>query len=77
MRGMGLRLATNALEPIARRATRRHQRSTIEGRGFVLEDPGSVSEAERRYAARYKAPRVNPERVALLIEVTRVLGNVR
>ena len=51
--------------------------STVEGRAFVLDDPESVAEAERRYAARYKTPRVNPERVALRIEVTRVLGNLR
>ena len=51
--------------------------STVEGRAFVLDNPVIVAEAERRYAARYKTPRVNPERVAVRIEVTRVLGNVR
>jgi PPOX class probable F420-dependent enzyme len=51
--------------------------STVEGRALVLDDPASVAEAELRYAARYKAPRENPERVALRIDVTRVLGNVR
>lgn len=51
--------------------------STLEGRVVVLDDPASVREAERRYAERYKVPRPNPDRVALRVEVTRVLGNVR
>lgn len=51
--------------------------STLEGRAFVLDDPETVAEAERRYALRYKVPRVNPDRVAVRIEITRVLGNVR
>ncbi|MFL6060815.1 MAG: pyridoxamine 5'-phosphate oxidase family protein [Marmoricola sp.] len=50
--------------------------STVEGRAFVSSDPDVVAEAERRYAERYKVPRVNPARVAVRIEVTRVLGNV-
>ena len=51
--------------------------STLEGRVRVLDDPASVREAEQRYAARYKVPRANPARVALRIELTRLLGNVR
>lgn len=51
--------------------------STLEGRAVVLGDEASVAEAVRRYAERYRVPRVNPERVALRVEVTRVLGNVR
>ena len=51
--------------------------STVEGRAVVLDDPASVREAERRYAERYKVPRENPDRVALRIEITRLLGNVR
>lgn len=51
--------------------------STIEGTAVVLDDPVAVAEAERRYAERYKVPRVNPARVAVRITVTRVLGNVR
>jgi PPOX class probable F420-dependent enzyme len=51
--------------------------STVEGRALVLDDPDSVREAERRYAERYKVPRENPDRVAVRITVTRVLGNVR
>ena len=51
--------------------------STVEGTVRVLDDAPSVREAERRYAERYKVPRENPERVALRVEVTRVIGNVR
>lgn len=50
--------------------------STLEGTAAVLRDAVSVSEAERWYAGRYRSPRVNPDRVALRISVTRVLGNV-
>ena len=48
--------------------------STIEGAAEVRDDPASVAEAVRRYAERYRQPRVNPARVALRIEVTRMLG---
>lgn len=51
--------------------------SALEGRAYVRDDPASVADAERRYAARYRTPRVNPERVVLEITVTRVLGTVR
>ncbi len=51
--------------------------STLEGIAEVREDPDSVAEAVRRYAARYRTPRENPNRVALRITLTRVLGNVR
>ncbi len=50
--------------------------STIEGTAEVLEDPASVEEAVRRYAERYRQPRVNPERVALRITITSSIGNV-
>jgi PPOX class probable F420-dependent enzyme len=50
--------------------------STLEGVVRVLDDEESVREAERRYAERYKVPRPNPERVALRVEITRVLGNL-
>ena len=43
----------------------------------MLTTTEEVEEAERRYAARYKVPRENPDRVALHISVTRLLGNVR
>lgn len=50
--------------------------STLEGRAVVRTDAAAVAEAERRYAERYRTPRVNPERVVIEITVTRVLGNV-
>ncbi len=47
--------------------------STLEGTGTVLSDPDSVARACDRYAARYRVPRENPERVAVRIEVDRFL----
>lgn len=48
--------------------------STLEGAAVVREDADSVADAERRYAQRYRVPRVNPERVVIEIAVRRVLG---
>jgi PPOX class probable F420-dependent enzyme len=50
--------------------------STLEGLAFVRDDPAAVADAERRYAERYRPPRVNPTRVVIEIAVSRVLGNV-
>jgi len=50
--------------------------STLEGLAEVRGDEESVAEAVRRYAGRYRQPRENPARVAIRIELTRVLGNV-
>ena len=50
--------------------------ATLEGRAEVRTDAASVAEAVERYAGRYRQPRENPERVALRIEVDRVIGNV-
>ncbi len=50
--------------------------STLEGRAVLRADPESVADAERRYAERYRVPRVNPRRVVLEIAVSRVLGNL-
>ena len=47
--------------------------STLEGTARVHTDAASVRRAEERYAARYRVPRPNPERVALRIEVARFL----
>jgi F420H(2)-dependent biliverdin reductase len=47
--------------------------STLEGRAQVLTDPTAVRRAEDCYARRYRVPRVNPQRVALRIEVDRFL----
>ncbi len=49
---------------------------SLEGTATVLTDPASVRDAEQRYAARYRVPRENPERVVIALHVNRVLGNV-
>jgi PPOX class probable F420-dependent enzyme len=51
------------------------QWSTLEGVGVVVHDPASVARACERYAARYRTPRPNPERVAIRIAVTRFVGS--
>jgi F420H(2)-dependent biliverdin reductase len=51
--------------------------STVEGTAVVRDDPASVTDAERRYAARYRPPRPNPRRVVIEVVVTRVLGSSR
>jgi PPOX class probable F420-dependent enzyme len=48
--------------------------STLEGRAVVRAEPAAVADAEARYAARYRPPRVNPRRVVVEITVHRVLG---
>jgi PPOX class probable F420-dependent enzyme len=50
--------------------------STLEGRAILKSDADSVADAERRYAERYRVPRINPRRVVLEITVHRVLGNL-
>jgi PPOX class probable F420-dependent enzyme len=50
--------------------------STLEGRAILRADPEAVADAERRYAERYRIPRLNPRRVVLEIEIRRVLGPV-
>ena len=50
--------------------------STIEGLAEVRDDQAAVAEAVRRYAERYRQPRENPDRVALRIAITHVIGNV-
>ncbi len=49
---------------------------SFEGTARVRSDPASVADAEQRYAARYRVPRENPERVVIEVVVDRVLGNV-
>ncbi|HEY9311185.1 PPOX class F420-dependent oxidoreductase [Williamsia sp.] len=48
---------------------------TLEGKASVHRDPDAVAEGVRRYAARYKQPKVNPRRVVIEINVERVLGS--
>lgn len=49
--------------------------STVEGLAVIRDDSPSVAEAEQRYAARYRTPRPNPERVVIEIKITRILGS--
>jgi PPOX class probable F420-dependent enzyme len=49
---------------------------SLEGPARVLTGPADVHDAEERYAARYRVPRVNPRRVVVEVEVDRVLGNL-
>lgn len=46
----------------------------LEGPARVAHEPDVVADAVARYAVRYRQPRVNPSRVALLVQVDRVLG---
>ena len=48
---------------------------TLEGLASVSRVPAEVADAERRYAVRYRTPRVNPRRVVLTITVDRLLGH--
>ena len=50
--------------------------STLEGTARVSRDPADVAESVRRYALRYRQPRVNPDRVTILVDVSRVVGKV-
>lgn len=47
---------------------------SLEGPVTVTSDPGRVAAAVAAYTARYRAPRDNPNRVAIEITVERVLG---
>jgi PPOX class probable F420-dependent enzyme len=48
---------------------------TLEGIAAVSRDRAEVTDAELRYAARYRIPRINPHRVVLTIAVDRILGH--
>lgn len=50
---------------------------TVSGPIRVDRDPEVIADAVARYAERYRQPRVNPKRVALLIEVDQMLGSSR
>ena len=47
---------------------------TLSGPIHVETAAGIVRDAERRYAERYRPPRVNPKRVVLIMQVTRAVG---
>ncbi|GAC1531245.1 MAG: F420-dependent biliverdin reductase [Acidimicrobiales bacterium] len=47
---------------------------SFEGTVRLRTDAEAVQEAVRRYAARYRTPSPNPERVVVEIEVDRILG---
>ena len=51
--------------------------STLEGTAVIAREPEAVRDAEERYARRYRVPRPNPERVVIVITVTRILGTCR
>ena len=50
---------------------------TLSGPVRVDRDPAVIADAVDRYAERYRQPRVNPKRVALIVEVDRLLGSSR
>jgi PPOX class probable F420-dependent enzyme len=71
--------ARNAEQPGARAALCQLEGRywlTLEGPVRVLTDPESVLDAETRYTARYRPPRVNPQRVVLEIAVDKILGSL-
>jgi F420H(2)-dependent biliverdin reductase len=50
---------------------------TLSGPISVDTRADAVADAERRYAERYRPPRVNPKRVVLVMEVRHILGSLR
>ncbi|NYF09936.1 PPOX class probable F420-dependent enzyme [Leifsonia sp. AK011] len=48
---------------------------TLVGTARIERDASSVAEAVELYTGRYRPPRVNPERVAILMDVERVMGS--
>lgn len=48
---------------------------TLEGPVRVSHDADEIAEAVERYGRRYRVPRVNPARVALLVTVDRIMGH--
>ena len=50
---------------------------SFEGTARINEEADAVAHAVELYAARYRQPRVNPERVVLELTVERVLGSPR
>ena len=50
--------------------------ATLHGTASVRADKASVAEAVRRYASRYREPSLNPERIAIHINVERTIGSI-
>ena len=48
---------------------------TLEGFAQISRDRAEIIDAEQRYGARYRTPRINPRRVVLTIAVDRILGH--
>ncbi|WP_291045450.1 TIGR03618 family F420-dependent PPOX class oxidoreductase [Herbiconiux sp.] len=48
---------------------------TLSGNARILDDAASVQEGVDRYAARYRQPRENPERVVILISDLTAMGS--
>lgn len=48
---------------------------TLEGPARVTREPDAVAEAVERYAGRFRQPKPNPRRVAIEVQVTRILGS--
>ncbi|WP_106816422.1 PPOX class F420-dependent oxidoreductase [Microbacterium timonense] len=48
---------------------------SVAGRATVERDPEAVAHAVALYARRYRQPRVNPRRVVIRIEPTKVMGS--
>lgn len=48
---------------------------TLEGTASVTADADSVADAVERYTRRYRAPRANPTRVVIVIDVDVLLGS--
>ncbi|MGH1561206.1 pyridoxamine 5'-phosphate oxidase family protein [Mumia sp. DW29H23] len=49
---------------------------TLEGVARVSRDADEIAEAVRRYALRYRPPRENSERVAIVVDVDRIMGRL-
>lgn len=62
--------------PIAVCQVDRGRWSTMYGTATLRTDPESVAIAVEAYAARYRQPRPNPERVAIRIEIDSVSGHL-
>ncbi|MGV8895764.1 MAG: PPOX class F420-dependent oxidoreductase [Rhodoglobus sp.] len=50
---------------------------TLSGTVSIHDDAETVADAVERYAVRYRQPRVNPLRVAMLVTVTKSMGSAQ